>query len=69
MERGNALMERGNQLMAENTRAFQELRDVLGEQVQAFRLLTAEIGALIREMKEEMGAQRQALFRILDELD
>ena len=69
LERGNALMARGNQLMADNTRAFHELREVLADQAEAFRLLTKEIGALIKEMKAEMGSQRQALLRILDKLD
>jgi uncharacterized membrane protein YccC len=61
-ERGNTIMARSNELMLRNEIAFRDLRDFLAEQTMALRALTAEF-------KAEMGAQREALFRILDRLD
>ena len=62
MERGNTIMARSNELMLRNEIAFRDLRDFLAEQTMALRALTAEF-------KAEMGAQREALLRILDRLD
>jgi hypothetical protein len=60
--RGNEIMARSNELMLRNEIAFRDLRDFLAEQTMALR-------ALMVEVKTEMGAQREALFRILDRLD
>jgi hypothetical protein len=62
MERGNAIMARSNEVVLRNEIAFRGLRDFLAEQTMALHALTAEF-------KAEMGAQREALFRILDRLD
>jgi hypothetical protein len=72
----DAHMERGDVLMARNTRAFEDLSSFLHEQTLALQGLQCEIRAhtnLIREhtkeMKAEMRAGREALFRMLDRLD
>jgi hypothetical protein len=62
MARSDVTMRRSNELMLRNEIAFRDLRDFLAEQTMALRALTAEF-------KAEMGAQREALFRILDRLD
>jgi hypothetical protein len=72
LRRLDAHLARGDQLMAEHTRAFEDLRKVLAEQTQVLRVLTKEIkgfGVEIKEFGAETAAQRQALFRILDKLD
>jgi hypothetical protein len=68
LRRLDAHLDRGNRLMARNTRAFHDLRDFLAQQTEAFRLLTNEIKEFGAELRAEMRAQRQALFRILDKL-
>jgi hypothetical protein len=83
LQRLDAHLARGNTLMARNTRAFEDLSSFLHDQTLALRGLQREIRAhtnlirehtnLIREhtneMKAEMRAGREALFRMLDRLD
>lgn len=72
MERGNNIMARSNEVMARNEIAFGDLRSFLAEQTLALRALTREVLGMSRrtdEVIDEMRAQRQALFRMLDRLD
>ena len=69
LRRLDAHMERGNELMARNTRAFEELSMFLHDQTLALRGLTREIRKHTDETVAEMRAQRKALFRIFDRLD
>jgi hypothetical protein len=58
-----------DELMARNTRAFEDLSMFLRDQTPALRGLTRAIHQHTDETVAEMQAQRQALFRIFDRLD
>jgi methyl-accepting chemotaxis protein len=82
MARGNELMARGNELIRANQQAFEDvgvsLRQMMGvitdqsrvlnEQTAVLKGVAVELRSGRQEFRDEMHAQRRALFAILDHL-